>query len=198
MAHHEEVDQGTEALLAATFFCGFFGLVGTGYWTHLYSVGADSQFWPTVPATVIEHGAERHEKSGGGSGGSTTTATPRGSVSGSSSTWVSYEPRMTYTYEVDGRQYSSDVIMLAMEEHDTEEQAIRVAESYGGVGDEVTAHYDPDDPSTAVLVVDREEFLLGKLALSVGLLLAGVGSGVAWWRRRKRRRAEAAARGDDR
>ncbi len=75
--------------------------------------------------------------------------TSSSSGSGSNRT-TSYQPVITYRYTVEGHEYESKQYHFFGRGHSTWESADQVASAYP-VGKEITAYYDPDDPSVAVL-----------------------------------------------
>jgi hypothetical protein len=85
---------------------------------------------------------------------------------------VSYRPDVTYEYRVDGQKYSGDGIGFG-----TATYGKKKADSIAAVypqGTNVTVHYDPKDPSKAVLetksVGGGNLIVLGIIMIGVGLL----------------------------
>jgi hypothetical protein len=71
-------------------------------------------------------------------------------------------PRATYAYEVKGKKYSNDQVFM-IEDYNTDVKAAK--EALDELGDEVTVHYNPDDPQQA--------YLLSNTMIYFYLLLAG-------------------------
>jgi hypothetical protein len=106
--------------------------------------------WPVVAGQVVERGV----------GPATTT--------GASRAGRYFEPRVTYTYEVAGKAFRGHRIGLAPDAFD-EDKAKRVADALPA---QVEVHYNPDDPSDAVLEPSS-------IAMSILILLVGVIGGLA-------------------
>ena len=77
-----------------------------------------------------------------------------------------YSPAVSYSYDVDGTTYSSDLLGFVRLWTDDESGAHRIARRYP-VGQAVTVYYDPGDPSRAVL--DPGVSLNSMLTLLFGL-----------------------------
>lgn len=117
----------------------------------LRSASSKARGWPVVPGQVVERTV----------GPSTTT--------GASRPGRYFEPRVTYRYTVEGKTYEGHRISLTTKAYG-EETARRVANE---LPDAVQVHYNPRDPSDAVLqpsAVGTSIFLLigGVIGLLVG------------------------------
>lgn len=90
-----------------------------------------------------------------------------------------YEPSVRYRYEVNGQIYHSDRIRFgsSFDPPDSHSAAERLLQSYPR-GSQVQVHYNPADPSDAVLYVEQSSdaplFVVG------GLLLFLLGLFVRW------------------
>jgi hypothetical protein len=135
-------------LETALMLGGGAGCVGVGIWRGLRTRLA--QNWPQVPgeiiaATVAEHGGSRG---------------------------YFYEPSVRYRYEVNGQIYHSDRIRFAstLDIPNSHSSAERALQSYPR-GSQVPVHYNPADPSDAVLYVEQSSdaplFVFGGLLLFV-------------------------------
>jgi len=112
--------------------------------------------WPTANAVITSSKARvQSPRSGGGS--STTIAEIR------------------YRYEVEGRTYTSDRVTSAKYGSSNSSRAYGQVRKYP-VGREVTAYYNPDDASYAVLDTRWEKiyacaFAAGAVGLLLGVLM---------------------------
>ncbi len=77
-----------------------------------------------------------------------------------------YSPAVSYSYDVDGTTYSSDLLGFIRVWTDDESGAHGIARRYP-VGQTITVYYDPGDPSRAVL--DPGVSLNSMLSLLFGL-----------------------------
>lgn len=86
-----------------------------------------------------------------------------------------HSPLVKYVYEVSGKQFTSDRIRpkrIQLPQHNTKEWAQKRAESFA---DQVTVHYNPEDPSESFLVQTSRAMLYivigaSGLAILFGLL----------------------------
>jgi hypothetical protein len=67
-------------------------------------------------------------------------------------TYETYLPVVSYAYEVAGARRSNDIPAITRKSREEAEEALRAYP----VGTPVQAHYDPDDPGTAVLQTGDE------------------------------------------
>ncbi len=95
----------------------------------LMSASRKARGWPVVTGRIVERSV----------GPSTTT--------GASRPGRYFEPRVTYDYTVDGKAYQGHRIGMTTEAYD-EDKARRVVRE---LPDTVEVHYDPSNPSDAVL-----------------------------------------------
>lgn len=95
----------------------------------MMSASGTARGWPVVTGKIVERGV----------GPATTT--------GASRAGRYVEPRVTYTYTVDGKHFAGHRIALAANAYD-EDQARQVANE---LPDSVEVHYNPSDPSDALL-----------------------------------------------
>lgn len=94
--------------------------------------------WPTVSGHVVEATVETRRSFASGRSGRT-----------------SYRPRVVYEYVVGGRTYSSRQLAVVGHRFPTEAEARVFLDGHYPVGSRPTVHYDPADPSRAVLEVER-------------------------------------------
>jgi hypothetical protein len=133
-----------------------FAFVFVGVWTAV-TIGADVMIfrgiarqgetaaWPTVQGTVAQ---SRVKRSRGSEGGSV------------------YSAEITYRYTVGGREYESDRYRFGDISSSSRGRAQRIVDRYPA-GGPATVHYNPSDPSEAVLSADvdgMDMFLLLFLA----------------------------------
>jgi hypothetical protein len=113
--------------------------------------------WPTTGGRVIERG----------------TFVP--DVPNTGPPAFRHSPLVKYVYEVSGKQFTSDRIRpkrIQLPQHNTKEWAQKRAESFA---DQVTVHYNPEDPSESFLVQTSRAMLYivigaSGLAILFGLL----------------------------
>jgi hypothetical protein len=118
----------------------------------MMSASGAARGWPVVTGKIVERGV-----------GPATT-------SGASRAGRYVEPRVTYTYTVEGKQLRGHRIALTTNAYD-EDQARRVANE---LPDSVEVHYNPRDPSDAVLqpsAIGLSLFIL--IVGAIGLLIGG-------------------------
>ncbi len=94
----------------------------------------------------------------------------------------SYSANVTYKYEVDGKEYTSDTVFFGQYNSGFTGIVKKIVERYP-VRKRVTVHYDPRNPQTAVLETGWSwgAFLLA----TVGLIFAGAGALGIWYATRK-------------
>lgn len=112
----------------------------------MWSASSKARGWPVAPGTIRERAV----------GPSTTT--------GASRPGRYFEPKITYTYEVEGKPYTGHRVALTTNAYD-EAQARKVVNE---LPDRVDVHYNPRDPSDAVL--QTSSIGLAILALAAGLV----------------------------
>ncbi|MEM8994653.1 MAG: DUF3592 domain-containing protein [Acidobacteriota bacterium] len=118
-------------LLSAAFFAvgGYFFY---HQWHERNRVGTESVNWPTAPATATGGHAEFVD----------------GSYSGRTD-YRPYQPRLVYTYEVSGVTFTGDQIGATNPAFESREEALEYLDAYPKEG--LVAHYNPEDPTEAVL-----------------------------------------------
>jgi hypothetical protein len=85
-----------------------------------------------------------------------------------------HSPLVRYVYQVAGREFTSVRIRpqrIQLPQHNTREWAQKTANKFP---DEVTVHYNPEDPSESFLVQTPKILLHGLIAASVFTILFGV------------------------
>jgi hypothetical protein len=138
---------------------GIFGAIALafGIWASITAENAND--WPTTMGEVTQSYIQtQHGREG-----------------------TTYSPVVFYTYQVDGFSYTSNRVSMMTVSSSDYSQAANVVERYS-VGSMVEVHYDPDQPSSAML-----ETGMGGMAwivLLVGGSFAAIGFlGAAWaWR----------------
>jgi hypothetical protein len=116
----------------------------------MMSASGTARGWPVVTGKIVDRGV-----------GPATT-------SGASRAGRYVEPRVTYTYTVEGKHFSGHRIALTTNAYD-EDKARRVANE---LPDTVEVHYNPQDPSDAVLqpsAIGMSIFIL--IVGGIGLLI---------------------------
>jgi hypothetical protein len=139
---------------------GIFGLVlGIGgLWTSFRALKnrALCSRWKTTNGKVIERGTYQPN-------------TPMLSAPA-----FRYAPLVRYTYQVDGREFVSSLILpkrIQAPQHSTRKWAQRKAESFA---DEVTVHYNPEDPAECYLVQTSKTTLFILLGAACLLIMMGL------------------------
>jgi hypothetical protein len=139
---------------------GIFGLLLgiVGLWTGFRALKnrALCSRWQTTNGTVIERGTYQPN--------SPMLSAPA----------FRYAPLVRYTYQVDGREFVSNLILptrIQAPEHSTRKWAQRKADSFAG---EVTVHYNPEDPAECYLVQTSKTTLYILLGASCLSMLIGI------------------------
>lgn len=133
-----------------------FGVVPT-FWN-----GSQSHRWPTVEGVIEESSVTE---------GFVTTEEPRTRMPEHTTT---YYPHVRYRYEVADREYHSGRWRLGESRISTNRQDAEVLVQANYVGKPVTVHYDPDDPSLAVLEPGVSEGAYIQLAISSVWIVLGL------------------------
>lgn len=99
----------------------------------------DSREWPTTQGQItssrIIQVSER--------------VSPKGDYS---SYPAKYEVRLTYSYQVDGQPYSGKRLRIRSHAYSNEKHARRELADYP-TGQQVTVHYNPEEPESSVLIL---------------------------------------------
>lgn len=129
------------------------GTVGCFAGVTLLTTSLKVRGWPVTPGKLIERGV----------GPSTTT--------GASRAGRYFEPKVKYTYSVDGRGFTGERLGPATAAYG-EEQARKLVQE---LPEQVQVHYNPQNPAEAF--IQATSFLPAVLALAGGVcsLLVGVG-----------------------
>ena len=125
--------------------------IATG--VSMMSASGTARGWPTVTGKITERGV----------GPATTT--------GASRAGRYVEPRVSYSYTVDGKHYTGHRIALAANAYD-EAKARKVANE---LPDSVEVHYNPSDPSDALLQPSATGMAIFVLILGGLGILIGAG-----------------------
>jgi hypothetical protein len=140
-----------EAILSAAL-CWLIGIVGL--WTGCKQLKNRTALnhWPTTQGRVVERGTYQPNIP--------TTGPPA----------FRHAPLVKYAYQVGGKEFTNDRIRpqrIQQPEHNTKEWAQKTADSFS---DEVTVHYNPDDPGEAFLV-QTSQTMLYIVVLASGLII---------------------------
>jgi uncharacterized membrane protein len=130
---------------------GFFALAGIMLLALLRAArrqAAAASRWPVATGRIVTSTVEHYRTRVGGARSGTLT--------------TFYEPVVEYSYRVDGREYHSTQLSFGGRVAGSEELAQAKASHYPP-GTEVVVHYDPENPSNAVLDL--------KIAYAVPLLV---------------------------
>lgn len=85
-----------------------------------------------------------------------------------------YQADVKYHFQVNGRDYSGTRISFMSTTGSSEKAQYALIEPYP-VGAEVTVYYDPDDPSSSILVPGSGSLVTRIIFYAIPLLLAGFG-----------------------
>lgn len=137
------------------------GLAMAGFGGYMWmEQGERIDSYEQTEATVVSSDVDRRTSSTSEGGTSTT-----------------YYPEVTYEYTVDGEAYQSENVMPGPGETGKGQRgwAEGIVEDHPE-GETVTAYYDPEDPSNAFLVKNREVMFLGVAGFGGLFALLGVWS----------------------
>jgi len=153
--------------LGAYLFLGIFIVVGIGltyYGTTMLITSNDSMHWPTASGTVLNS--------------TYTTTHEHRNVNNHYVDVTYYWPHVSYQYMVSNVSYTSSKITLISSGSDHYSSVATILGRYP-VGQTVTVHYNPSDPSQAILETDTQgapwAFIGG------GLLFAVAGGAALMW-----------------
>jgi len=127
---------------------GMVGAVWAGYYTYM---GLSSSSWPTTTGVVCSSEIQTYEGSSGKSGHRTKV----------------HAAKVTYTYVVGNRKFTSDRVCYGDYGSSGGGRAAQVRQRYP-VGATILVHYHPSNPTMAVLETGATWFIL--LFVSVGTL----------------------------
>ncbi len=144
-----------EAIISGAFalLIGIVGLL-TGYFQLRNRVKLNQ--WPTSTGKVIERGTFQPD---------TPTRSPPA---------FRHAPLVKYVYQVSGRDFINDRIRpkrIQQPEHNTKEWALKRAASFP---DEVTVHYNPEDPGESFLLQTSRSVLYVVIVASSLAILFGL------------------------
>ena len=145
------------------------GVLALGYGVYLFSAAQQSASWASTEGR-IEH--VEIEVS------TTTRKTSSSSRPSERQKKIRYYVALAYSYEVDGHTYEASRYAFGQgarvsKKYKTHEAAQEAARSYVS-GDPIAVHYDPSDPSEAVIRAGVTRAIW--LPFVFGLLFAGVGT----------------------
>lgn len=137
----------------------FFFVVGVALFVAAVVQGNKAkaaQEWPTTPGRILYVGLQENTSSDSDNGTSYT-----------------YEPKVTYEYTLMGQRYTADRIAFGTMSYDYRTASKKIAPYQQDAT--VTVHYDPSDPSKAVLEPKSAGavvlYLLGSLFTVIGLVV---------------------------
>lgn len=114
-----------------------------------------AEAWPTIPGVVLSSGLQEH----------------RHYDSEDQSTSINYEPQVIYQYSIMGQNYQSNHIAFGSMQYDYN-TAFKKIQPYPQ-GAPVTVHYNPTDPSNAVLETKSAGgvllYILGGIFILIGI-----------------------------
>jgi len=159
-----------EKLMLVSLAVVVLGLAGFGYGLWACQKEAEVLNWPSVQGTIV---TSRVEHSG-----------PVGSKHRRTFALIEYE------YKVGGKDFSSNIVNASDIGSQQGSSGVRTSDSLGAVetvrsyprGNRVTVHYNPANPSEAVLEVQKPLWV--ELALWGGLPLALIGVLAFFWLRK--------------
>lgn len=126
-------------LFGGLFFL-IFGLIILIFAIQTSIVSIESEDWPTAEGIITSSMIDSYEER--------DTSTGDDDFPPTYTTY--YEPKITYSYSVNGAEYSSDKISFSRTRFVIQSDAQEVIEKYS-TGTNVTVYYNPDNPSEAVL-----------------------------------------------
>jgi hypothetical protein len=144
-----------EAIISGAF-CLLIGTVGV--WAGVKQLGNRVALnkWPTTKGKVIERGTYQPFIPAAGPPG------------------FRYAPLVKYVYQVAGKEFTNDRIRpkrIQLPQHNTKEWAQKKANSFA---DEVTVHYNPEDPSESFLIQTSKLMLYIVIGSSCLAILFGL------------------------
>lgn len=140
-------------LFGLLFTLGLLFMTGFGAFVSWRSTATDK--WPVVEGRVVESLVEsKRERKSSGSG-----------------TKQRYTPRVTYTYSVSGREFTSDRIGVVTTSYGSRSKADAISSRYPK-GGTIQVHHDPKDPSSAYLETGFN--VTGGVIFAIGLIGLGI------------------------
>lgn len=145
-----------------------FGVVFFGIGLALLLVGISSrkkakaaEAWPTAPGIIQNSGLQEN----------------RHYDSEDHHTEINYEPQVQYQYSVMGQTYNGDHLAFGKASYDFRTASKKIAPYPQGAA--VTVHYDPANPTNAVLETKAAGgvvlLIIGVLFMAIGFVVAMVG-----------------------
>ena len=120
-----------------------------------------AEAWPTVTGVILSSGLQES----------------RSYDSDSNSTTINYKPQVQYQYSLMGQSFQGDRLAFGNMSYDYNTASKKIAPYPQGAS--VTVHYDPSDPSKAVLETKAAGgvllLIMGILFLVIGFVLAVIG-----------------------
>ncbi|HEX9558578.1 MAG TPA: DUF3592 domain-containing protein [Reyranella sp.] len=145
------------AVVQGVLFCTAAGILMALFLVSDRRTATAAARWPTTPGTILSSIAESHR-----------TLVPRGR----GQTIVVWSPVVEYSYGVDGRNYHSSRLAFGGDVASSRAFADEIVARYP-VGHEVTVHFDPANPSFAVLE-PRVAFAWSTFLLTVAFFAAAL------------------------
>lgn len=150
---------------------GFIGLgvLALGFGVYMLLIARESASWPTVEGQIEAVKIEKTTRRASSSSSRSSTARPKK---------TRYHVALVYSYAVDGQRYEASRYSIGQgsrisKKYKQRDEARQAARAYA-TGDAIVVHYNPDDPSEAVI----QAGVTGAswVPFVFGLLFAGVGS----------------------
>lgn len=143
-------------IILAILFLGGLLFIGIAVFRSLKAKKA-AETWPTVPGSVMS-----------------SEVTIQRSHNSKGHTTINYLPKVTYEYQISGQKYNGDSIGFGTATFG-KQKADNIVAAYPQ-GSQVNIHYNPTDPSNAVLepksVGGGYLIVLGIIMIAIGIMYA--------------------------
>lgn len=133
-------------------------VIGLGLALYSYNqiiLAKGSANWRTVPAEVISSKVKSTQREGE-----------------KKRTYTTYSADISYRYKVNGQEFTSSQVMIEQPPKTFSADAEKLVQQFPP-GQTVVAHYDPLNPSQAILISGAKTSIY--IAFSIGLLLTVIG-----------------------
>jgi len=107
----------------------------------------DSETWQTTDAVITSSEIQKNE---------TRKKTPGSSTY---KTRITYQPKVTFIYTIDGKEYRGDRINFSYQSYSDIKEAKEIQGSYP-VDKEISVFYNPEDPAESVVSRDAQALFL--------------------------------------
>ena len=129
----------------------FFGLLMFGFGGYMYRLGMISVSWPSVVGKITE------------------AEVVRAGTSAGSNSW---QPAITYVYDVNGVELKGNRIRITDKSYPLPKLAEKVLLEYP-IESEVTVFYNPDKPTTCVLIPGITSGVYGIFVGALAVVIGG-------------------------